>query len=253
MIPLFIYRITNTRNGKVYIGQTRKTIEERMQAHLQEASSGKGFHLHEAIRKWGWDSFRVDIIAETEDESVLNDLEEYYIHKYDSMNPSKGYNLAPGGTSNPMFSKLVAQKHDEKMRSPQVRKQISKSMRKYLRDSGRMEEYAKNAQDGFRKFQQSDRYSQYLAKLKQFQISPSHMDKLNKAKFKSVYCINEVGEVVQTFDSVKAAAQWAINNGHSGNSKDVCSVCGMIKRSYDRDSYEYGLKWIYECRDYRKL
>ena len=31
----YIYKITNIINGKLYIGQTKKTIEERFQTHLK--------------------------------------------------------------------------------------------------------------------------------------------------------------------------------------------------------------------------
>ena len=47
----YIYKITNSINGKLYIGQTRKTIEERFQAHLKNAQKHINRYLYDAMNK----------------------------------------------------------------------------------------------------------------------------------------------------------------------------------------------------------
>ena len=102
---MVIYKITNLINGKVYIGQTRRGFEQRMKEHQNAAARGDGFYIGSAIAKYGWDNFSAEVIAQTSDKSVLDELEKYYIQKYKS--DIVGYNLAPGGDTNTMDSPKV--------------------------------------------------------------------------------------------------------------------------------------------------
>lgn len=57
-----MYQITNTVNGKCYIGYTSKTPEQRFREHKKRARLGSDFHFHSAIRKYGDDAFRPEIL-----------------------------------------------------------------------------------------------------------------------------------------------------------------------------------------------
>ena len=48
-----IYKITNILNNKVYIGQTIRPLEERIERHFDEAENNvlPENHFHRAIRK----------------------------------------------------------------------------------------------------------------------------------------------------------------------------------------------------------
>ena len=48
-----IYKITNTLNGKIYVGQTRRTLEMRLAEHRYNKNKGKSA-IDEAIVKYGW-------------------------------------------------------------------------------------------------------------------------------------------------------------------------------------------------------
>lgn len=95
----FIYKITNTQNGKVYIGQTIYPVEWRWKTHLTSAYNQRyGDHnvlFHRAIRKHGIDAFTVEIIEEC-DNSKLNEREIFWIAYYKSFG-EKGYNISRGG------------------------------------------------------------------------------------------------------------------------------------------------------------
>ena len=88
-----IYKITNTVNGKIYIGQTIKTIEERWKQHIYKKGC---VYLHNAIIKYGVDKFKIDIIENVPIEN-LDEREVYWIHKYNSTDKEIGYNILLGG------------------------------------------------------------------------------------------------------------------------------------------------------------
>lgn len=104
-----IYKITNTINGKVYIGQTRSHRLNhnkyrpfgylgRFKDHVYEAFSSKKNHckcLNSAIRKYGQDSFACELIHTCVIDE-LDNQEELFIIEYNSKYPN-GYNLTDGG------------------------------------------------------------------------------------------------------------------------------------------------------------
>ena len=92
-----IYKITNTLNNKVYIGQTTQSLEHRWQAHLRAANANvPHFALQKAINKYGSENFICEIVEDNIDEKNLNAREKYWIQKYDS-HGLNGYNCTDGG------------------------------------------------------------------------------------------------------------------------------------------------------------
>lgn len=96
----YIYKITNKMNGKIYIGMTFRTVEQRMKEHFWNAyiPSSHEYNglLGRAIRKYGKRNFQVETLEEIDDE-FLAQREIDYISLYDSFNKEKGYNLTIGG------------------------------------------------------------------------------------------------------------------------------------------------------------
>ena len=94
---MIVYKITNLVNGKIYIGQTRKTAERRWTKHVNAALTGRSKSvLHKAIRKYGKDSFSVEVLLVCSSETELNNSEVYFIRDTNSTVPN-GYNLNYGG------------------------------------------------------------------------------------------------------------------------------------------------------------
>lgn len=61
---MWIYKIINIQNNKVYIGQTIRPIEQRFNRHLSDALNNVlDIHLARAIRKYGKDSFIIEEIG----------------------------------------------------------------------------------------------------------------------------------------------------------------------------------------------
>lgn len=90
-----IYIIKNDVNDKVYIGQTTQGSEERFKQHLKLLKSNEKQLIHKAIKKYGKEHFYFEVLEDNIDIEYLDDREEYWIAKYDSVN--KGYNLCDGG------------------------------------------------------------------------------------------------------------------------------------------------------------
>ena len=103
-----IYIITNNVNGKVYIGQAIN-IYSRFMGHKYRAfePNGQGYNypLYRAIRKHGLDNFSFDVLEECERDK-LNELEIFYIAKYNACGPG-GYNQTAGGNQSYNGNKLT--------------------------------------------------------------------------------------------------------------------------------------------------
>lgn len=99
-----IYCYTNLINNKKYIGQTINP-KQRFNQHKSSAFNSKDKEynslLHRAFRKYGYENFKYEVLAEAETIEELNGLEIYYIAHFNSK--INGYNLEEGGknTSKP--------------------------------------------------------------------------------------------------------------------------------------------------------
>lgn len=88
---MFIYKISNSINNKVYIGQTIRPIEERFKRHINDATNHiLDTHFARAIRKYGKENFYIEEIDKANNQEELNLKEQYWIRYYDSIN--NGYN-----------------------------------------------------------------------------------------------------------------------------------------------------------------
>lgn len=241
---MLIYMITNDVNDKLYIGQTTQSLEQRIRNHRNSFVSGVDTHLYRAMRKYGWDKFHFKIIATADTQDTLNDLEAYFIAKYDSIR--NGYNMAPGGNINTMYSEVVKAKHDSKMRTDSVRSKISESMKKsYKERGGPSAEHRQHLSESRKKLYASAAGDITRAKFREsFKLSEAHYRALNDAKNKSVYCVDTAGDVVAEFDRVKDAADWWYSHGY-GNVKSSDQLNDRIKESAKYNKYVKGIKWIY--------
>jgi hypothetical protein len=122
----WIYCITNKVNGKKYIGQTNN-FERRKKEHFSIVDEGN-VSLRNAFIKYGVENFTMESILTFNAinkkvlRKVLNQLEIFYISKYDTFNKNKGYNFTKGGKGNLGF------KHTEesKRKMSEVHKEVSK-------------------------------------------------------------------------------------------------------------------------------
>ena len=88
---MWIYKITNIQNNKVYIGQTIRPIKDRFHRHINDAMNNiLDTHFARAIRKYGKENFIIEEIDSANTQNELNEKEQYWIRYYNSIND--GYN-----------------------------------------------------------------------------------------------------------------------------------------------------------------
>lgn len=92
----YIYCITNTINGKKYIGKTSNSVEKRFNEHLHDCHRRKMEKrpLYSVINKYGKEHFIVETIEKCPKE-IVNEREIYWIDFYNTY--KNGYNTTRGG------------------------------------------------------------------------------------------------------------------------------------------------------------
>ena len=88
---MWIYKITNIQNNKVYIGQTIRSVQDRFNRHISDALHDIiNTHFARAIKKYGKENFLIEIIDTAQSQNELNEKEKYWIQYYNSV--KEGYN-----------------------------------------------------------------------------------------------------------------------------------------------------------------
>lgn len=136
-----IYKITNKVNQKIYIGQTNKSPEDRLNEHIINAENGKMFHLSKAIRKYGKENFIIETIDYALNKQDINDKEIYWIQELKANNRLYGYNMTAGGEGGNAY----LCKTEEEMK--EIKQKISKKLKGKL-NGNHTSVYMKNIQTG---------------------------------------------------------------------------------------------------------
>ena len=101
----YIYLTTNLINNKKYIGQHKAS-------QFDTKYKGSGKILSKAIKKYGFDNFKTEILYECSSKEELDSKEKYYILLYNADLSSDFYNITPGGSGG-MQKGLIAVNNGE--------------------------------------------------------------------------------------------------------------------------------------------
>lgn len=113
-----IYKTINKINNKYYIGK-------HITSNINDNYLGSGKHLGRAIKKYGKENFKKEILIDNIPcLCLLNILEQIYIKKHNTIYPD-GYNLSIGGSAHTGVKHTDATK--AMMRNKKLGKRLSKS------------------------------------------------------------------------------------------------------------------------------
>ena len=116
---MYVYITTNLINNKKYIGVcVRKTNSENY--------LGSGVLLKRAIKKYGVENFKKEIIMHFKTEKDARDFERKLIFEYDAINNDNFYNLVTGGYGGGVKNHVVTQQTRKKISDSHKGKKLSR-------------------------------------------------------------------------------------------------------------------------------
>lgn len=129
----FIYKTTCLVNGKIYIGKHEGNENDNY------LGSGEIFSL--ALRKYGKENFKREILRRCETLHELRIWEHVYIKKYHSQDLNIGYNIADGDVNSSEYNPAKLPEVREKLliknrqttRDPEYRRRHSEIMKEYYK------------------------------------------------------------------------------------------------------------------------
>lgn len=124
-----LYKITNTINGKSYIGITKLSITERWKRHVSKTQSPK-YPLYFAMAKYGIEVFTIEHLESSEDRNYISSLEEPTIQQLKTHITQHGYNVAKGGYGGNLGAEAQSKRLDTiRNYSPEQRIQWKNNLR----------------------------------------------------------------------------------------------------------------------------
>jgi group I intron endonuclease len=196
----YIYSITNTIDGKKYIGQTvEKDVCNRWKCHFKKDSNCR--YLKHAFEKYGKENFKFKVICICFD----NDCDRYekeYMERFNTLVPN-GYNLRAAGNHghhNEETKKKIGESLKERYCNLSDEEKIKYREICILRNTGR----------------------------KHTEEAKQKISIFTKRRMKKINCYLLDGELLCTFNSLGDASREV--NGGAANIRKCCK--GKYKQSY---------------------
>lgn len=126
-----VYKITNTVTGAGYVGVTQKGIAARFASH-RKVHRREDTVLYRAMRKYGPEAFKIEILHEASHKAELYNLERHMVALHRTFVEDGGYNMTRGGEGSPEICEMVRanmrRAASERMKNPETRAKIAKTL-----------------------------------------------------------------------------------------------------------------------------
>lgn len=212
-----IYCITNTINGKQYVGMTSKSVHDRWRKHVidskHEYQSMYDNPLQADIRKYGEDCFTYRVLVTTEDKVLAMQLEDIVTEELNTTIPN-GYNRQVGYHRKP--TKKTKHKMSEKLKGRTLSEETKKKLSEKAKGRTLSEETRKKMSES-KRGENNHNYGKHLSEEHKKKISESNSGKnhpnygkhrseeTKKKLYRPVMCV-ETGVV---FKNLTDACEWA--------------------------------------------
>lgn len=244
-----VYLVTNLINNKRYVGITCRGYLVRWKEHVLNASEGSKVILHNAIRKYGADNFRVELLESDVPDDLIESRERHFIELYQShYSTGQGYNMTEGG------GEVCGYHHTETSKS-----KISESLKGHRFPESRNikiqqamtgREYKpewREALSAVRKGRFTKDDNPFYGK-HHTDLTKSKISKANSKHRVQAICPS-TGEVVRVFANTCEAGRWIVSSGASLSKPLTCSGrIGEVCRGCNPKCTAYGYHWRFEER-----
>lgn len=217
-MKVLVYKYTNTINGKVYIGRTSQSIKARAGKNGSNYMDCRKFG--EAIKQFGFDKFKCEVLAECSSLEDGDKFEKRFIRLYRSNKSEYGYNLEGGGRKNklvPKSTRKILSSKSHRRHSPEWVEKCAAGHRGMVHSISTREKMSKSQL----RYRSTD-----LGKL--------HSEKLRIKLSKKVAKLDNNEDVVEIYSSATEAAK--ANNTQLSGIVRACN--GKLKSCA-------GFKWCY--------
>lgn len=243
-----VYLITNMISGHQYVGFTSLPPKKRW-------SNGKGYkenvYFYNAIKKYGWNNFKKEILEENLTQQEAKEKEIFYINKFDTFN--NGYNKTLGGDSGIIHTPetkekiSIASKNMSKESRLAIAKKLSKTVYQYDLDGNFIKKFPSCSSAG-----------------KELNISSAHItavcngirktiggfifkyyksNKIKPVENKKVVQLSKEGFFIREFENASQASKIL-----KIERSKICSICNH----YPQRQTAGGFKWLF-ASEYERL
>lgn len=134
MPDVIVYLIRNKVSGKCYVGQTRRTLQQRFNSHKKVVGRSNACKaLSDAMARHGVDNFSIEVLHRCSSQEEMDRMEIQFIAKLKTFAPG-GYNLTLGGGGKSGYKhsaesvEKMAASHRGKPLTEEHKKKVSESL-----------------------------------------------------------------------------------------------------------------------------
>ena len=210
-------------NGKTYIGLTRNSVEKRWGL----GHNYKGCPLVDrAIKKYGWDRIKHQILRVCETKEMAEVWERFYIAWYMSNDPQHGYNILPGGDVSTNDA------------TPEMRYKLGRGMRGKKHTEDEKKKIGEGVRKRFERPESNGHYGLLASEETKAKMSKSHIGKTMSKESglsKPVVQLTMEGEFVARWDCARDA-----HRAGFGHYVSISRCC--LHKAY----HSGGFRWVFE-------